>query len=112
MLSQETKKHIDNARQILVGVVPNPSSQIDQITNALIYKFMDDMDQASIKIGGNPSFFIDDLEKYSWTKLMDEKIGNQEKMNLYSEALQKFSLSPQLPELFRTIFKSALLLMS
>ena len=109
MLSQETKKHIDNARQILVGVVPNPSSQIDQITNALIYKFMDDMDQASIKIGGNPSFFIDDLEKYSWTKLMNEKIGNQEKMNLYSEALQKFSLSPQLPELFRTIFKSAFL---
>ena len=109
MLSQETKKHIDNARQILVGVVPNPSSQIDQITNALIYKFMDDMDQASIKIGGNPSFFIDDLEKYSWTKLMDEKIGNQEKMILYSEALQKFSLSPQLPELFRTIFKSAFL---
>ena len=109
MLSQETKKHIDNARQILVGVVPNPSSQIDQITNALIYKFMDDMDQASIKIGGNPSFFIDDLEKYSWTKLMDQKIGNQEKMNLYSEALQKFSLSPQLPELFRTIFKSAFL---
>jgi type I restriction enzyme M protein len=109
MLSQETKKHIDNARQILVGVVPNPSSQIDQITNALIYKFMDDMDQASIKIGGNPSFFVNDLEKYSWTKLMDQKIGNQEKMNLYSEALQKFSLSPQLPELFRTIFKSAFL---
>jgi len=51
--------------------------------------------------------FVNDLEKYSWTKLMDQKIGNQEKMNLYSEALQKFSLSPQLPELFRTIFKSA-----
>ena len=44
MLTQETKRHIDAARQVLVGVVPNPTSQIDQIPNALIYKFMDDMD--------------------------------------------------------------------
>ena len=41
-MSQRNKKHIHAARQILVGVVPNPTSQIDQITNALIYKFMDD----------------------------------------------------------------------
>jgi len=52
MLTQETKRHIDAARQVLVGVVPNPTSQIDQITNALIYKFMDDMDQSAIKAGG------------------------------------------------------------
>ena len=61
----EIKKHIDAARQVLVGVVPNPTSQIDQITNALIYKFMDDMDQAAIKEGGEPCFFIKELEKYS-----------------------------------------------
>ena len=109
MLNQETKRHIDSARQVLVGVVPNPGSQIDQITNALIYKFMDDMDQASIKAGGDASFFTGDLTKYAWTKLMDQKIGNQERMNLYDEALQKFSQSSQLPELFRTIFKSAFL---
>jgi len=109
MLNQETKRHIDAARQVLVGVVPNPSSQIDQITNALIYKFMDDMDMSAIKAGGDASFFTGDLEKYSWTKLMDQKIGNQERMNLYDEALQKFSQSSQLPELFRTIFKSAFL---
>jgi type I restriction enzyme M protein len=109
MLNQETKRHIDAARQVLVGVVPNPSSQIDQITNALIYKFMDDMDQASIKAGGDASFFTGDLEKYAWTKLMDQKIGNQDRMNLYADALQKFSKSSQLPELFRTIFKSAFL---
>lgn len=109
MLSKETKKHIDNARQVLVGVVPNPTSQIDQITNALIYKFMDDMDQAAIKHGDEPSFFVGDLEKYSWTKVIDSKIGNQERMNLYSEALLKFSESKNLPELFRSIFKSAFL---
>jgi len=109
MLTQETKRHIDAARQVLVGVVPNPSSQIDQITNALIYKFMDDMDQSAIKAGGDPSFFVGDLECYAWTRLMDSRLGNQERMNLYSEALAKFSEAKQLPDLFRGIFKSAFL---
>ena len=109
MLTQETKRHIDAARQVLVGVVPNPSSQIDQITNALIYKFMDDMDQSAIKAGGDPSFFVGDLERYAWTRLMDSRLGNQERMNLYSEALVKFSEAKQLPELFRGIFKTAFL---
>ncbi len=109
MLTQETKRHIDAARQVLVGVVPNPSSQIDQITNALIYKFMDDMDQSAIKTGGDPSFFVRDLERYAWTRLMDSRIGNQDRMNLYSEALVKFSEAKQLPQLFRDIFKSAFL---
>jgi type I restriction enzyme M protein len=105
----DTKRHIDSARQVLVGVVPNPTSQIEQITNALIYKFMDDMDQSAIKAGGAPSFFIGDLESYAWTRLMDPRMGNQERMNLYGEALIKFSQAKQLPELFRGIFKSAFL---
>lgn len=108
-MNTDTKRHIDSARQVLVGVVPNPTSQIDQITNALIYKFMDDMDQASIKQGGEPAFFVDDLEQYAWTRLMDSRMGNQERMNLYGEALIKFSQAKQLPELFRGIFKSAFL---
>lgn len=108
-MNTETKRHIDSARQVLVGVVPNPTSQIDQITNALIYKFMDDMDQAAIKQGDEPSFFVGDLEKYAWTRLMDSRMGNQERMNLYGEALVKFSEARQLPELFRSIFKSAFL---
>lgn len=109
MLTQDIKKHIDAARQILVGVVPNPMSQIEQITNALIYKFMDDMDQQAVKAGGEPSFFVKDIEKYAWTKVMDSRLGNQERMNLYSEALIKFSEAKQLPPLFRDIFKQAFL---
>jgi len=108
-MNADTKRHIDAARQVLVGVVPNPTSQIDQITNALIYKFMDDMDQAAIRAGGDPSFFVGDLEAYAWTRLMDPRMGNQERMNLYSEALTRFSQAKQLPELFRGIFKSAFL---
>jgi type I restriction enzyme M protein len=109
MLNSETKRHIDAARNVLVGVAPNPTTQIDQITYALIYKFMDDMDQAAIKAGGEPSFFTGDLESFAWSGLMNARIGNQEKMDLYSEALTKFSEAKQLPELFRTIFRAAFL---
>src|SRR3989344_745694 len=108
-MNTEIKRHMDAARQVLVGVVPNPTSQIDQIPNALIYKFMDDMDQSAIKQGGEPSFFVKELKDYAWTRLMDTRIGNQERMNIYSEALVKFSESKQLPTLFREIFKSAFL---
>jgi type I restriction enzyme M protein len=109
MLNTETKKHIDAARDVLVGVAPNPMTQIDQITYALIYKFMDDMDQSSIRAGGEPSFFTGPLEPYAWSKLVDTRVGNQEKMNLYGEALSKFAEAKQLPELFRTIFRGAAL---
>src|SRR3989338_6630147 len=109
MLTAETKRHIDAARQVLVGVVPNHAAQIDQITNALIYKFMDDMDQSAIRAGDKPSFFVGSLESYAWTRLMDTKIGNQERMDLYVRALETFSTSQKLPELFRDIFRQAYL---
>ena len=41
MLDTVTKRRIDTARDILVGKVPDPKSQVEQITIALIYKFMD-----------------------------------------------------------------------
>ena len=44
MLDTDTKRRIDTARDILVGKVPDPKSQVEQITIALIYKFMDDID--------------------------------------------------------------------
>ena len=109
MLNAETKRHIDAARDVLVGVAPNPTTQIDQITYALIYKFMDDMDQAATKAGGEPSFFVGDLKEYAWSNLLSARLGNQEKLNLYKAALAKFSIASQLPELFRTIFRGAAL---
>jgi hypothetical protein len=39
MLDTDTKHRIDTARDILVGKVPDPKSQVEQITIALIYKF-------------------------------------------------------------------------
>ena len=38
MLDDVTKKRINTLRQILVGKLPDPKAQVEQITNALIYK--------------------------------------------------------------------------
>ena len=66
MLDSVTKKRIDDLRNILVGKIPSPQSQVEQITTGLIYKFMYDMDEEAVEMGGVPSFFVDDYEKYSW----------------------------------------------
>ena len=109
MLNQETKRKIDSCRDILVGKLPDPKAQIEQITNALIYKFMSDMDKLSVDMGGNASFFVGDFAQYAWDKLMSPKLGGSERLSLYSDALGKLSLNPHLPQLFRDIFKDAFL---
>ena len=53
MLDIETKRRIDEARDILVGKIPDPKSQVEQITIALIYKFMNDIDAESEELGGS-----------------------------------------------------------
>ena len=66
MLDVDTKRRIDTARDILVGKVPDPKSQVEQITIALIYKFMDDMDAESEELGGERNFFSGDFARYGW----------------------------------------------
>ena len=104
MLNQDTKRKIDSARQILVGKVPDPKAQVEQITTALIYKFMDDMDKEAQELGGKARFFTNGYEKYAWTKLMDTRVGGQDRSNLYIEAISNLSQNPHLPQLFRDIF--------
>ncbi|KKS09206.1 MAG: hypothetical protein UU64_C0018G0005 [candidate division WWE3 bacterium GW2011_GWF2_41_45] len=109
MLNQDTKKKIDGARDILVGKIPDPKAQVEQITTALIYKFMDDMDKESVEVGGKARFFTEEYAKYSWSKLLDVKLGGQVRLNIYTEALEKLSLNPNIPQLFRSIFKNSYL---
>lgn len=109
MLDKNIKSTIDTARNILVGKVPNPQSQIDLITIAMIYKFMDDMDKENIELGGKANFFTGDLEPYAWSKLLSTNLGNEGRINLYGEALDRLPQAPQIPELFRRIFKGAFL---
>ena len=109
MLDQETKRRIDTCRDILVGKVPDPKSQVEQITIALIYKFMNDMDLGSEEMGGTRSFFTKEFERYSWAKLVAPGVSGQEMLNTYAEALQKMVENEGLPKLFRDIFRNAYL---
>ena len=109
MLDNTTKRRIDNARDILVGKVPDPKAQVEQITTALIYKFMFDMDQESVELGGEPAFFVGEYDQYAWSKLMDKRLGGHARLDLYVRAITSMSQNPHIPQLFRDIFKGAFL---
>jgi type I restriction enzyme M protein len=127
MLDTATKKRIDDCRDILVGKLPDPKAQIEQITIGLIYKFMNDMDKESIELGGKAKFFADykvpnpefphdrkkdiivPFSKYSWEALFNTKVTATEMLRLYSEAIAGMDKNPNIPQLFRDIFKNAFL---
>ena len=109
MLDTTTKRRIDTARDILVGKVPDPKSQVEQITIALIYKFMDDIDAESEEFGGVRTFFAGDFARYGWPRLVRSGLGGHETLNLYAEAITRMPENPGIPPLFRDIFNNAYL---
>ena len=109
MLDTKTKRRIDTARDILVGKVPDPKSQVEQITIALIYKFMDDLDAESEEFGGKRTFFAGEFARFGWAKLLRSGLGGHEMLNLYAEAVTRMPENPGIPPLFRDIFKNAYL---
>lgn len=127
MLDTTTKKRIDDCRDILVGKLPDPKAQIEQITIALIYKFMDDMDKEAIELGGQAKFFSDykipdpefpndrnrdtlvEFSKYAWDQLMHPRVTAAEMLTIYSQAIEGMAKNPNIPQLFRDIFNNAYL---
>jgi len=106
MLDADTKRRIDSCRDILVGKVPDPKSQVEQITIALIYKFMDDMDAEAEELGGQRTFFAGNYARFGWAKLMAPSLGGFEVLGLYSEAIQKIERKPPAyPSCFVTFLK-------
>ena len=109
MLTAETKRRLDACRDVLVGKLPLPTDQIELITLALIYKFMDDLDEESVKLGGKRSFFIGPLEKYRWRALLPQTVSADERMNLFAEGIEAIGKAEHLPALFRDIFRNSFL---
>lgn len=127
MLDTQTKRRIDDCRDILVGKLPDPKAQIEQITIGLIYKFMDDMDKEAIDLGGKAKFFSDykvpdpefpndrkkdkliEFSKYAWDNLMNPKVTAAEMLTRYSEGIEGMEKNPNIPQLFRDIFNNAYL---
>lgn len=109
MLDNITKQKIDSIRNLLLGKVPDPKSQVEQITIALFYKFMWDRDKEIKDLGGNATFFVGEFEKYSWENLFASDLGGSDCMKLYSEAIEEMENNPNIPSIFRDIFKRAYL---
>ena len=112
MLTSETKRRIDACRDILVGKLPLPTDQVELITIALIYKFMDDLDEESVQMGGKRGFFIGTLENYRWRNLLSQTVSAEQRMTLFAEGIEALSNAQKaghLPGLFRDIFRNAFL---
>ena len=63
--------------------------------------FMNDMDQESIEMGGEGSFFVGDYKQYSWDNLFDTKLSGGDRVSLYSSAIEGMYLNPNAPERLR-----------
>lgn len=112
MLTSETKRRIDACRDVLVGKLPLPTDQVELITLALIYKFMDDLDEESVRMGGQRSFFTGELAKYRWRNLLPQTVSADQRMTLFAEGIEALGhpkKAAHLPGLFRDIFRNAFL---
>lgn len=107
MLNFDVKRKINTLRDILVGKVPDPKAQVEQITIAMIYKFMDDIDLEGVELGGTRQFFQGIYEKYAWSNLMQSENSGYQRVALYGEGIDKMAINPDLPQLFRDIFRGA-----
>ena len=93
MLDSKIKKKFDSARQILDGKIPSPSAQIEQITFAMIIKFIEDM-----KIHKLP---------YRWSDFISLENDSSTLVENYQKTLTYLSDTKDLPIFFSIIFKNA-----
>ena len=108
MLRNDTKKIIDDARDTLVGQIPVPMMQCQQITLALTYKFMSDDDKYSVdELKGQPHYFTGDLEQYRWDKIVSRRLDDTQRSELYRAGINALQESETMPSVFREIFKDA-----
>ena len=102
----DINKIVKDARNVLVGKVPDPQSQIDQITLALIYKFMGAKDTEAIALGIEPQFFVGECADYSFSKIM-QATSNPKQYQMYTQGIDLLQKRSDLPETFTNVFKDA-----
>ena len=102
----DINKIIKDARNVLVGKVPDPQSQIDQITLALIYKFMDAKDAEAVALGIEPQFFVGECADYSFSKII-QATSNPKQYQMYTQGIDLLQKRSDLPETFTNVFKDA-----
>ena len=69
MLDNNVKHRIDTACDILDEEMPDSKLQYEQVTIALIYKFLDNLDTQNKNQNGKRKFFIGQFANHEWAKL-------------------------------------------
>ncbi len=105
MMNCDNKRTMDSARDVLVGVIPDPKGQVEQITAALVYRYLDELDQKSVAAGGKRSFFTGKDAKYSWQKLLSTSILGDQRLTLYRDAMESMADNNKLPQVFRDMLR-------
>lgn len=101
MLTGDFKRILDNARDILVGKIPDPAAQIKQITAALIYKALSD---TASPLQKPEEFSHTAKSKYCWQNLISTDENSC--IDLYKEALSQIAAAGKISSIFTDIFKS------
>lgn len=104
MPDAEIRRRIDTVRDLLVDRGPDPKSQVEQITLALIYKLMEEWDSENERLGEKQRIFSGDFARYGWDRLVAPEISGYEMLHLYSEAIAQVPKNPEIPTPFRYIF--------
>ncbi|MDE2785414.1 MAG: N-6 DNA methylase [Chloroflexota bacterium] len=103
---QEVKNIVGTARDLLVGKVPLPVDQCQEITRALIYKFLSAEDAASMSLGGEASYFTGQHAECRWDRLMSPERTANNVDRLYREGMARLGQADVMPAV-RTIYQDA-----
>ena len=103
---QEVKNIVSTARDLLVGKVPLPVDQCQEITRALIYKFLSAEDAASVGLGGAPRYFTDERAECRWDALMSPEQTANDVDRRYRDGMAMLGRADVMPAI-RTIYQDA-----
>ena len=103
---QEVKNIVSTARDLLVGKVPLPVDQCQEITRALIYKFLSAEDAASVGLGGAPRYFTGERSECRWDALMSPEQTANEVDRRYRDGMAMLGRADVMPAI-RAIYQDA-----
>ena len=106
MQIQEVKNIVSTARDLLVGKVPLPVDQCQEITRALIYKFLSAEDATSVGLGGAPRYFTGAHAECRWDALMSSEQTANEVDRRYRDGMAMLGRADVMPAI-RTIYQDA-----
>ena len=101
------RQQINNARDALVGIIPDPKGQVEQITTALVYKYLDKLDSDSVAIGGRRTYFVGSTAEFSWKNLLAPSLTGDQRLQLYRRAVEGMAESGKLGEVFGEMMRGA-----